>query len=574
MRRTSMWTLAMPLLLGAWSVGSARDAGAASDSTEADTLWAAESPSHLLWHVMLPDGNLIVAADSGLACYEAATGRVSWRFSTLAPMTRDRVEIYPWQPYALVYPPPAPASPSLYGRPASAPAGPGPYASALLLDLRDGGTLWSVEATGLSEILGSFILPQVDGLLAYGPLKETGPEVMALVDLHTGRPRWVREHRDARHLPEPRMVGPTAAEARRSISGEQAPFWLPDSSFLEVWSTAGLHRISAMTGDTLWTSDANMSQTPARSKGYGPIVLSADSHSVYVPCKSQVQRIALSDGKRIWQQPSTLPRGAQDIVETPRGIVVRGGGGLGGLMGNKPVRHYLTAIDANTGRAQWKRPMEFIDDAPFKMRNDSLVYIGGKQFGGTYDLMAINTADGTKRIIVKKLRLDGHDSPYAIAVSDSGCRVVGNNNMSFYTWDGVRRMHSFQRQPEASALRKFGLFTASLAASVALSAAMPSFGMGGGSYYYYQPMVIVGFNNAPRWVAAHNEPEYLYRVTNVYGGDPARRQDTGVVKLAVSDGKVVRRARLDTKSPDYIVDSFGERLFFFSEDNRIVCFRF
>ena len=57
----------------------------------------------------------------------------------------------------------------------------------------------------------------------------------------------------------------------------------PDGNLLEFISGQGLRKLSAKTGEILWTWPVKVKELPAIKRGWAPMMISKDSSVVYVP---------------------------------------------------------------------------------------------------------------------------------------------------------------------------------------------------------------------------------------------------------------------------------------------------
>ncbi len=332
-------------------------------------------------------------------------------------------------------------------------------------------------------------------------------------------------------------------------------------AFLELTSGMGLRKMSAKTGEILWTSPLKVKALPALRHGYAPMLLNQDQSVVYVPTERYLYAVSTVDGSVLWNEPKKLKGGVAQMAYTADGIVVKGSGAVGGK--GKP---FIMVLDPKTGEPTWKKPFKDLANASsFIVREGKIVLYADKA------IFSISIKDGSAGILARKIKFKDGEIPHTMELRENGYLLRASQNMALYDFSGKQVYHSYNKAPQASLLAKVASTAAIMAVNAASAAAAHDRAMATGRDQEYE---LISGNPvmSERFKQTAASDCYVYVLAVAGGG--SHKKGAGIVQVDKVDGENKKSIVLGTKEPDYEMDEIGGRLFFMSGKKEITCYSF
>ncbi|MFH1862713.1 MAG: PQQ-binding-like beta-propeller repeat protein [bacterium] len=516
--------------------------GAGDDVPSAESAWTATFDKDIVWQQLTDAGYLVVCTNEALFGLDPTNGQIAWKLDDVKKLPEDYFEVLSGTQFAVV-------------NKKSGPLGVG--TETILLDVIEGKVLWTSKEIGLGSTSGQFFLPPAGGMLIYGNQAKTQKPTFLLANLLTGTPIWTNET----IFKKPPLLLPLRLQkktSRLAINGNQPPLHLADGSFLEFWSSAGLRKINAKTGEVIWTTKFKFKEIPAVQSGYAPMLLSDDGKVVYVPHEKTIGAFNTADGSALWVKLPKLVSGVTQMVMTPGGLVVKG------VLGKKP-KSFITVLNPATGEAVWKKPFRDLKSASsFAIKDDKIAIWVDEE------ILLINIADASVTEVAKKVKFSGGEAPNGLELRNNGYLLLSDQNMTLYAWNGNPVYHAFHKAPGTSLLSKVASTAAIMAVNAmsAVSAYSKAYETGMDQKY---DLITNNPTMSKRFKATAAGNNYVSVLCQVEGGSDS---GPGLIKVDKATGADVKCVVLGTKKPEYVLDDFENRLFFMKDDKTIECFNF
>lgn len=285
------------LLLAGGARGQTSPAAAPAAATAA---WSVQLPGAIAWQQMTPAGTLLAETEGGLAGVSIEQGQIAWQKPELAGLPPDGVE-------------PVPNSLLMQA------SGPG------LLEIFDpvtGAAVFDSRQLGITRVVTRQVLPQSGALLIEGQ-RDSGPPVVALYDLASGRQLWVNDSFFAQTGPaRGGFAGLMQGLTRMASESQTMQVLQAAPGKIIVYTMLGLRALDARTGAVEWTAALPRPRfgRPPQSVRLYPSLAQADRF--YVSFDNSLLAYSLADGKALWAKPATVNGWIRDIVQHPAGIVM------------------------------------------------------------------------------------------------------------------------------------------------------------------------------------------------------------------------------------------------------------
>lgn len=515
---------------------------AADDIPVASKLWSYTFKKDVNWQKMTDAGFLIVSCDDGLFGIEPEKGTVAWQFDDLKKLPEDFFEIIDGTQFAMVT-----KKGGLMGI----------LTDLVLIDVTNGKEMWTTKELGFTNTFGQFFIVPANGILLYGQQK-SGKVLAAFVNPADGKPIWQSDELFKKKQPAQYPIIADKPSSRPSIKGNQIPVYLPDDSFLECMTKAGLRKIDAKTGKVIWTCDLDVDDVPGLRAGFAQMQLTKDGKYVLVPHDKTIDMVQLSDGKKMWEKGPKLLSKVVQMEETAAGLVVRGAKG-------EKSKPYINVINLADGKSAWKKPFRDLDGASsFAIEGDHIVIYADES------IFKIKLADAVAEEVAKKIRFQGSESPNSLEIRKDGYLLTSEQNMALYGFDGKPVWHAYHKAPGTSLLLKIASTAAIMAVNAASAANAYGQAQATGQSQSYT-LITSNPYMSKRFKATSKANESVTVLTDVKAdGD----KGPGLMKVSKETGKDVKCVLLKNKEPKYVTDEIEGRLFYLKDDNIIEAYSF
>ena len=294
-----LWRVA--LLASLCVVVNAAYGQAASTPGVAQTAWSLRLNASIRWQQVTPSGALLVATDNALTAVNIESGRVAWEKPVLGGMTPDN--IHPVEGSLLM----EAKRPDLL----------------LIFDPVTGAVIFDSRALNLTKVNTRRVLPQSGTLLVHGQ-RTSGPAIVALFDLASGRQLWMNDSLFTSAQPsKSRSLGALMqALTTMAAESEQLEVLQAGPEMIVVYTQLGLRGLDARTGTVRWSA-----KTPANRFGaptfHVQLFPSLDKQDrIYASFDDSLMAYRLSDGQALWTKAPKVEGRIRDIVQHPAGIVM------------------------------------------------------------------------------------------------------------------------------------------------------------------------------------------------------------------------------------------------------------
>ena len=265
----------------------------------AGAAWTLNVNGDIRWQQVTPAGALLVATDRSLLGIDTEHGQVVWEKNELGGLPPDSIR---------------PVEGSLLMQA----SGPGLL---LIFDPVTGTVVFDSRNLDLSKIVTKRVLPESGTLLIHGQ-RASGPPVVALFDLASGKQLWINDSLFAESQPKRRGFGALMQGLTR-IASESTELEVlqagPDMIVLHTLT--GLRALEARTGAVRWSAalPSHMGTLPHHVRLY-PSLDKPDR--LYVSFDDSLMAYRLADGQPLWPKPAKVDGWISDIVQHPDGIVM------------------------------------------------------------------------------------------------------------------------------------------------------------------------------------------------------------------------------------------------------------
>jgi outer membrane protein assembly factor BamB len=339
------------------------------------------------------------------------------------------------------------------------------------------------------------------------------------VDQKTGKARWLA------YVPK---------ERKAKISyGSNAPLLIGDKVVL---TGAGAHIFSAVDGKFLGGSEFS------REGDKGTKSEAFDDSVVYLVAKETIVAVDLASGGIKWESEKFKdPISYMEIVGDK--IVAQVGGSFPNKKGEMEASKNsgILVIDKNTGAFlnDFKKDSKKIEmTTPFYIENN-LVYFGTANSFRCYDIHALDY-----KFAVDLGKMDKIDSPKGVVKQDENiCLTLTQTTKAFDPATGEEKWSQTFEAPGQSRFMKFALVAVT---AMAAANAQATANRTGRDQKYTSLLPMMGV----RFTAAAASGSYNYTLTQM-DGEPT------VVGVSLKTGKADRKAQLEDKNADYIIDEIG-----------------
>lgn len=272
---------------------------AASSPTAATPAWTLKLNANIRWQQVTPAGALLVATDRSLLGIDTERGQIAWEKPELAALSPDSVQ---------------PVEGSLLME-ASRPG------LLLIFDPVTGTVVFDSRNLELTKIVTKRVLPESGTLLVHGQ-RASGPPVVALFDLASGKQLWRNDSLFAENQPKRRGFGALMQGLTRMASeSTELQVLQGGPDMIVVHTLTGLRALEARTGAVRWsaTLPSHMGRLPHHVRLY-PSVDKPDRF--YVSFDDSLLAYRLADGQPLWSKPAKVDGWISGIVQHPDGIVM------------------------------------------------------------------------------------------------------------------------------------------------------------------------------------------------------------------------------------------------------------
>jgi len=288
------------LALNVGFAASSARAQAAPQPVSATPAWTLKLDAGIRWQQVTPAGTLLVATDRSLVGIDTESGQVSWEKSELAALSPDSVQ-------------------PLEGSLLMQASGPGLF---LIFDPVTGTVLFDSRSLELTKVVTKRVLPESGTLLVHGQ-RASGPPVVALFDLSSGKQLWMNDSLFAEAQPKHRGFGALMQGLTRTASeSTELQVLQAGPEMIVVHTLTGLRALEAHTGSLRWSAALPMARAgslPHHVRLY-PAVDKPDR--MYVSFDDSLMAYRLADGQPLWSKPAKVDGWISDIVQHPDGIVM------------------------------------------------------------------------------------------------------------------------------------------------------------------------------------------------------------------------------------------------------------
>jgi putative pyrroloquinoline-quinone binding quinoprotein len=531
-------------------------------------IWTYKADCAVRWYRPTPSGILLVGTEREIIGVAPDSGTVAWRLGPVKDSNASDVELLAHSAAAVL---------SLKKQGSGLP-------SLSLIDVRDGKALWTSDTLGLSQSIGSFLIPGTDKLVLRARASEGDNETAMLVELASGTPIWMNEdlaeHR-SRYMYKNTTVYP-----------HYALYMDTDSTMIVATQDASFLKLNLGTGDTVWKGSGNPAPEPhpeevslggaihaigsLLSHGsdekeekeepkppevhemdfrYAPILEAQARDRFYAPYRGTVAAFSMANGQCLWPNPPALMGLAAQMAEFPSGLLVR----VIEPEGND-LHHKVVLLDKDTGAVKWRWPSSYWSAASNFIVEDKRAVIAAE---GT--IRAVDLASG-KAQAVGKLKFEDADEAQSLLAVPDRYVAIGKSNLGIYSKkDGQRTKKYYRPPPDDTGWGLALLGVSALTWSLTTVETGPNTTVSGG----LDPMV--GLNKLVKDYSSSRESDtYAYFLADAEYG---REKGVGIVRVARETGDLAGQVLLGKKKPDYALDADG-RLYFKSDSKEIRCYRF
>lgn len=272
---------------------------AAGSPTAATAAWTLKLNADIRWQQVTPAGALLVATNRSLLGIDSERGQIAWDKPELAGLSADSVQ---------------PVAGSLLME-ASQPG------LLLIFDPVTGTVVFDSRSLELTKIVTKRVLPESGTLLVHGQ-RASGPPVVALFDLASGKRLWLNDSLFAESQPKRRGFGALMQGLTRMASeSTELQVLQAGPDMIVVHTLTGLQALGARTGAVRWSAElpSHMGRLPHHVRLY-PSMDKPDRF--YVSFDDSLLAYRLVDGQPLWPKPAKVDGWISDIVQHPGGIVM------------------------------------------------------------------------------------------------------------------------------------------------------------------------------------------------------------------------------------------------------------
>jgi len=374
----------------------------------------------------------------------------------------------------------------------------------------------SAISVGVGKLVWNPLLKK--DMVNYKPKSFEDGAIVA-VEQKTGKAKWL-------------AFVPKERKAKISY-GHNAPLLIGDKIVL---TAAGAHVFSAVDGKFLGGSEFK------RDGNKGTRSEAFDDDTVYIAAKETIVAVDLSSGATKWESEKFKdPIPYMEIVGDK--IVAQVGGSFANKKGEmeSSKNSGILIIDKNTGQFlnEFKKDSKKIKmTTPFHIENN-LVYFGTAKSFRCYDVNALDY-----KFAVDLGKLDKVDSPKGVVKQGENiCLTMTQSTKAFDLMTGEEK---WSQTFEAPGFGRFAKFAMMAVSAMAAGSAQGRANRTGRSQKYSSLMPKLG----QRFTAAAASGSYNYTLTKI-DGEPT------VVGVSLKTGEADRKAQLEDKKADYIIDEIG-----------------
>ena len=564
---------------------------------QSEPLWTHPVQGNINWLQLAPTGHLIVSTKESLVGVDPENGEILWTRKDLKVLKERPIEYHDswleefisFTPYVVV------RKHSEAGKTFKHETAP-TYIS--VMNAVTGEDILTTETMGLKAHYGYLLLPEIGSMLIYAKDKDKKKKVLA-IQLQTGKVLW--ENKDSFKF--------DLEAKKKEIFGIQPPLFDTEESMITFMTKKGIRKFSSKTGELIWETNIKAKHAPYLTYGYAAMLLNEQDKVVYAATDKNVYAVRTEDGSLLWEKAPKLKGRVSWMRLTPQGLLVRGGSKksfiqLLDLATGQPLweKHFgfkvkendrgqmsltpqglvikgesfINVIDLATGKPVWKKKFKKLkDDATnFVVEDDKVVVYSDKK------LYTINLADGAYTEIAKKLKFEGKETPGLLTLRDDGYFLQSSNNLMLVSFSGEKVFHTYHKAPGLS-------FAERMVGSIARKAVGVAAGQLGGwevdregaheQLGYWAPVLYMGEEGFGRYMYekrfkdTENRDTYTYILTKI---KTKSEKGFGFVRVNKFNGKTEGHIILGTKTPVHQIDEIESWLFFKSDKQEIVCYKF
>ncbi len=441
----------------------------------------------------------------------------------------------------------------------------------LVMDVTTGEELWNTSSLEMGESYGSFIIPQINGLMVYG--KSTAgkkKKTVYMADLADGELLWKKEEMFKKWDPAEFEQGD-----RKTIVGNQPPLFDSDSTMILFWNKKSIRKYDFRNGELiwetkdklkakkkkLWTKQFEDTPAPAPRLGYAEMELTPTGDQFFAPYQNTLGLFNVHDGSMPWEKTEKLPGIVTDMVLCAEGVVVS-------TVAPEDNNYNILLIGYQDGQIKWKCPKKegnIIKKALGDWSDCSnLVLVDNRIIvGADGKLFEISVAGGDQREL-DNLGFEGTDDVTGLEQRPDGWLVSGSQNAAWYNHQFEREQSVYFRPPD-----NIGTGLLLLATALTLNEIGDVYSSGGwtvsvsGDYSAGFEALMVDFE------ATAEADDHFFILA-----DPPEGEHKGLGLLIVSktDGSVTGRIPLRTKEPDYQVNRLHRSVTMQTDDKKLACY--
>src|SRR5213075_2226075 len=246
--------------------------------------WTLHFTGEVRWQQTTPAGALLVATDAALAGVDIARGQIAWQKNDLGGLSADSVHM-------------------IEGSLLMEAAKPG---VSVIFDPVTGTVLFDSRALSLTRVVTRRALPQSGTLLVHGQ-RASGPPLVALYDLATGKQRWVSESLFQQTEPKRGGLGGLMQGlVRAASSGTRLEVLQAGPDLIVVYTLLGLRALDARTGAIRWTASLPMAHAGSLPHQVRLFPSLRKNDRIYVGYDDRLMAYAIADGHALWAKPANL----------------------------------------------------------------------------------------------------------------------------------------------------------------------------------------------------------------------------------------------------------------------------
>ncbi len=590
---------------------------------QSEQLWTHTVQGNIKWLQLAPTGHLIVSTKESLVGVDPENGDILWTREDLKGLKERPIEFHdswleefiPFTPYAVV---------RKHSEAGKTFKHEGTPTYIIVMNAVTGKDILTTETMDLKAHYGYLLLPEIGSMLIFAKDKDKKNTVLA-TELQTGEVLWENKDSfkwdffdpdvDADPSFFPRtseqweeMIGKKEA-GKYMISDNQPPLFDTEETMITFMTKKGIRKFNSKTGELIWKTDIEAKHAPYLTYGYAAMLLNEQDKAVYAANDKTVYAVQTEDGSLLWEKAPKLKDRVSSMRLTPQGLLVKGGSKksfiqLLDLATGQPIweKHFtfkvkendrgqmsltpqglvikgdsfINVIDLATGKPLWKKAFKKLkDDATnFVVKDDKVVVYSDKK------LYAINLADGAYTEIAKKLKFEGKETPGVLILRDDGYFLRSSNNLMLVSFSGEKVFHTYHKAPGLS-------FAERMAGSIARKAVGVVAGQLGGwevdregaheQLGHLAPVLYMGEEGFGRYMyekrfkATENRDTYTYILTKI---KTESEKGFGFVRVNKINGKTEGQIILGTKTPVHQIDEIESWLYFKSDKQEIVCYKF